>query len=217
MVDTGELARASDPSFFYEDRDYRRLIKVAHAAAFSTKLSDEVGPQLARLGINARTDVRSVILTHLHCDHADGLKYFPNAHIMVSRAEFAQTHYAFPRTWPIWFRPTLVDYTDGAFGAFAACKRLTDAGDVLLVPTPGHTFGHQSVMIRSGDRWVCLAGDATHTEGQLSAGEPTGGVADVKTARATLATLSRHRAQLPLLYLPSHDPASPDKLAAWSK
>ncbi len=37
---------------------------------------------------------------------------------------------------------------------------LTERGDVFVIATPGHTVGHQSVVIDLGDRQMILAGDA---------------------------------------------------------
>ena len=48
----------------------------------------EIGPQLEQLGIG-RGDIRHVVLTHLHTDHAGGLHHFPDTEILVGRAEIA--------------------------------------------------------------------------------------------------------------------------------
>src|ERR671930_559587 len=47
---------------------------------------EEIGPQLDRLGM-ARGDVRWVVLTHMHTDHAGGLHHFPDTEILVSRGD----------------------------------------------------------------------------------------------------------------------------------
>ena len=47
----------------------------------------EVGPQLEALGIHPN-DVRWVIMTHLHTDHAGGLHHFPKSEILVMRRAF---------------------------------------------------------------------------------------------------------------------------------
>lgn len=43
---------------------------------------------------------------------------------------------------------------------FGAVMPLTERGDVFVIATPGHTVGHQSVVIDLGDRQMILAGDA---------------------------------------------------------
>jgi len=47
-----------------------------------------------------------------------------------------------PHRWPPWFKPTEVRFDRDPWGPFAASIPLTAAGDVRLVPTPGHTPGH---------------------------------------------------------------------------
>jgi glyoxylase-like metal-dependent hydrolase (beta-lactamase superfamily II) len=47
----------------------------------------EIGPRLRALGLPLG-EVRWVILTHLHTDHAGGLAHFPDAEILVSRTEY---------------------------------------------------------------------------------------------------------------------------------
>ena len=48
---------------------------------------DEIGPQLRARGFDPG-DVRWVVLTHLHTDHAGGLAHFPNSEIVITREEF---------------------------------------------------------------------------------------------------------------------------------
>lgn len=114
----------------------------------------EIGPQVKALGI-AIADVRWVVQTHLHIDRHGGLPYFPRAEILVSRAEYAaangfmgKVRGCVPHTFPTWFAPTLVDYQPQPFGPFPESFPLTREGAVTLVPTPGHSAGHQSVIVR---------------------------------------------------------------------
>jgi glyoxylase-like metal-dependent hydrolase (beta-lactamase superfamily II) len=215
VVDTGEAAAVMESDYFETDYEYRFAQKYGRMFKFNVTREQEIGSQLKSLGINPRKDVRWVVLTHMHCDHVDGLRYFPNANIMISHAEFARTSRAFCR-WPIWFRPSmLVNFAEQPHGAFTHSYALTNAGDVLLVPTPGHTFGHQSVIVRDGDADVLLAGDAVFTEAQAHTGEVAGIVADVKMARATLHTLKQHMTQRRTLVLPSHDPQATQRLNEW--
>ena len=83
VVDTGETARASQPGYFPAWHPYFRL-----AVREWVTPEQEIGPQLERLGFRAR-DVRRVVLTHLHTDHAGGLGHFPASDILVGRDELA--------------------------------------------------------------------------------------------------------------------------------
>ena len=215
VVDTGENAGVMQRDYFDTDYEYRFAYRIARLFKFNVSREQEIGPQLKAMGINTRKDIRWVILTHLHADHVDGLRYFPNADILIALAEFSRTSRAFCR-WPIWFRPSrLVEYTNGPVGGFNSSYAVTRAGDVRLVPTHGHTFGHQSVLVQDGaggGNDVLLAGDAAFDVGQVQRGEVAGMVADVKQAQLTLQTICKHAAERPTVVLPSHDPEAAQRL-----
>jgi N-acyl homoserine lactone hydrolase len=82
LVDTGETAQSARPGYFPRWRPYFILAVRTHVHA-----EEEIGPQLSTLGISP-TDVRTVVLTHLHTDHAGGLRYFPKSEILVARGEY---------------------------------------------------------------------------------------------------------------------------------
>ena len=140
VVDTGETARTSEPGYFPRWQPFFRF-----AVRERVRPEQEIGPQLEQLGI-LPSDVRLVVMTHLHTDHAGGMHEFPDSEILVSRAEL---DYAaglrgrlrgYPnKRWPAWFRPTLVDLPAVPLGPFPASMALTQAGDVTLVAVPGHT------------------------------------------------------------------------------
>ncbi len=181
---------------------------------------EEIGERLRALGLPP-AEVRWLVLTHLHTDHAGGLAHFPTAEILVTQTEYAaaagvrgQARGYLPQHLPTWFAPHLVRFDDGPVGPFPRSHRLTRAGDVLLVPTPGHTDGHQSVIVREGDAALFLAGDASYTEHLMREGA-VDGVAPHETAdRATLERIQRYTRAVPTVYLPSHDPDAVARLAA---
>ena len=80
VVDTGETARVAEPGYFPR---WHPLLRFAVREWVEPK--QEIGPQLARLGI-APSDVRMVVMTHLHTDHAGGLHHFPDTEILVTPA-----------------------------------------------------------------------------------------------------------------------------------
>src|SRR5574340_510062 len=85
VVDTGETARASEPGYFPRWHPYYRF-----GVRTWVKPEEEIGPQLEALGMKA-IDVRWVVLTHMHTDHAGGLHHFPKVEILVSRTEYKLT------------------------------------------------------------------------------------------------------------------------------
>lgn len=220
VVDTGETARVSEPGYFPRWHPYYRV-----AVRESVGPEEEIGPQLRRLGMKPG-DVRWLVMTHLHTDHAGGLHHFPESEILVTRTEYAAARGLrgklrgyLPHRWPAWFAPRFVDFHDEPLGPFPRSVRLTRAGDVRLVPTPGHTAGHMSVVVNDGDRVLFLAGDTSYTEENLRRGvvdgvSSMGGGADA--ARRTLARIRSLAADVPLVYLPSHEPGAADRLEATS-
>ena len=107
-----------------------------------------------------------------------------------------------------------MDFEERPFGPFARNLSLTRAGDVTLLPTPGHTPGHLSVAVRDGDRLILLAGDVSYSEGLLLEDVADGVTGDVATARRTMALVRELAAAEPLVYLPSHDPQAVARLEA---
>lgn len=186
---------------------------------FRIEPEQEIGPRLHALGVGPR-DVRQVVLTHLHMDHDGGLRHFAGNEILVDRNELraargwagAMRGYQSNR-WPSWFDPVALDLDPEPFGPFATSKRLTRAGDIVAVGTPGHTANHLSVIAFDGDTAMFFAGDASYTQNLMVAGRVDGVSPDAAMARATLAAIGQFARRRPTVYLPTHDPDSGRRLA----
>ena len=214
VVDTGETSRASQRGYFPGwhpgVRAFREWVEP----------EQEIGPRLERLGISPG-DVRSLVMTHLHTDHAGGLHHFPDTEILVTRTEFefasglrgrlrgyvANTH------WPAWFDPTLLELEPEPFGPFPQSLRLTEAGDVTLVPVSGHTPGQIGVLVDEGDHTVFLAGDSSYTQELMLRGKVDGVGADEEAERLTHERIRAFGAATPTVYLVAHDPDTGTRLA----
>jgi N-acyl homoserine lactone hydrolase len=187
---------------------------------FRIEPEQEIGPQLRALGIGSR-DVKRVVLTHLHMDHDGGLAHFPGTEILVAPGELeiargmaGRLRGYLPQRWPSWFDPAPLQLAPESFGPFAASRRLTAAGDVVAVATPGHTANHLSVVVRDGGISYFLAGDTSYTEALMLAGRLDGVSADEAVSTATLETIRRFTQSRPTVYLPTHDPATAARLAS---
>ena len=188
------------------------------AVRFDIEPEQEVGPQLRGLGIGAR-DVKTVVLTHMHIDHDGGLAHFPHSRILASAGEIARTSGIagamlgyLPKRWPKWFAPEPLAWQPTACGPFASSAPISAAGDVIAVPTPGHTPNHLSVVVRDGDHEIMLAGDASYLESTMLGGTVDGVSPDETVAAATLARIREFCSQRPVVYLPAHDPHAAQRL-----
>ena len=91
---------------------------------------------------------------------------------------------------------------------------MTEAGDVRILATQGHTRGHVSVVLEEEPQSVFFAGDTSYTEA-LMVDEAIDGVApDERAARETLHRIRELARERPLVYLPSHDPDAAKRLDA---
>jgi glyoxylase-like metal-dependent hydrolase (beta-lactamase superfamily II) len=213
VVDTGETARTAEKQYFPRWHPFYRL-----STRFYVCQDDEIGPQLRRLGIGPR-DVRRVVLTHLHTDHAGGLAHFPASEIIISRGEYrlasgplGRIQGYLPQRWPAWLQPRLIDFLPLSLGPFPASFPLTSDESVVLLATPGHTAHHMSVLVRDGNLSYILAGDTSYTQDAMLRGVADGVSPDPAVTRQTLAWLAEYARNNPTVYLPSHDPASAHRL-----
>jgi glyoxylase-like metal-dependent hydrolase (beta-lactamase superfamily II) len=126
--------------------------------------------QIERLGF-APADVRHIVLTHLDFDHAGGLEDFPNATVHLMDAEFQAA--TGPRPGFVLrnrYRPSQFDEVRNwrryggqgeAWFGFPAVRGLEGLPpEILLVPLPGHTWGHAGVAVQGDNGWLLHAGDA---------------------------------------------------------
>ena len=88
---------------------------------------------------------------------------------------------------------------------------MTSDGSVIALPTPGHSPGHTSYLVRRPDGDVLLAGDVTYDLPALESQREQGFIANVErhhdSLRRVLALVRSGVA-----YLPSHDPSAAARL-----
>ena len=124
--------------------------------------------QINELGYKP-TDVKHIIQTHLHIDHAGGLADFPWAKVHLYDKEFKAIQnpkgimeFAYVQAhWdhgPNWVIHELSD--KDWFGFNAIPVLLTPEADFFLIPLPGHTRGHCGVAIGKHGEWLLHCGDA---------------------------------------------------------
>jgi glyoxylase-like metal-dependent hydrolase (beta-lactamase superfamily II) len=213
LVDTGETARVHDPGYHPRWHPFYRL-----ASRFRVTPDDELGPRLKAMGVSVK-DIRHVVLTHLHTDHAGGLGHVATQKTWVHPLEWVRAQGIggriqgyLPNRWPRGWQPERLRFERRANGPFVEQMPLTTRGDVTVVPTPGHTPGHVSVIVR-GEPSIFIAGDTSYTEALLKAHVVDGVNPDERVTRATGEAILQLASTEPIVYLPSHDPESAQRLA----
>ena len=185
--------------------------------------------QLRERGLDPSA-VKTVVMTHLHVDHASGISEFPGATFLVSRAEWdaaadqGPTHGYVTRQFDHAFDYRLLDFEgavrEGAgsartgataslvvsFSGFARSFDVFGDGSVRVVYTPGHTLGHMSVVLRTARGEVLVAGDAMYLRRTLDDTHLPYRMEDEHVFRRSLREIRRYADETPdALIIPGHD------------
>lgn len=224
LFDTGQHRRSvTDPSYFpggVVGRLYHRL------AEFDIPDNATLGDQLSAQGYDI-ADVRYAILSHLHQDHIGGLRELPSsARVLVSRTELASAdkrlavldgvmreHVHLPEI--DWAPVDPVPTADASLAPFTHSHDVMGDGSLLLLPTPGHTAGSLSLLLRSeGLPNLLFVGDLTY-DAELLAADRVPGVGERKLLHETTRRVNQLVSRTPgAAVLAAHDPAAARLLEA---
>ncbi len=211
VIDTGDIEASRHKEFYKDETFGTRLTLSAMSNKRDISKQDELDAQLMRLGIRPE-QVSKVVLTHLHGDHTDGLKFFPGNEIIVNEAEYRKPYGNLATTYPKWFNPTLVNFLKDRVDFFDMAYPLTKSEDVFLIPTPGHTYHHASVLLKTDNGHILFAGDTSYKHQQLLDNKFAGSNVDIVQTQKTYSNILRYAEKYPVVYLPSHDENSGNRL-----
>jgi N-acyl homoserine lactone hydrolase len=211
VIDTGDIEESCYPDFYKNESWGTKLSLLATSNKRLIRKQDALDAQLIRLGIRPE-QVSKVVLTHLHGDHTDGLKFFPTNEIIVHEAEYRKPYSNLPTTYPPWFSPTLVNFSKDRVDIFDSAYALTKSEDLLLIPTPGHTHHHCSVLLKTDHEHILFAGDSSYKQQQLFDYVFGGANIDFIQSQKTYDHILGYSKKYPLIYLPSHDENAANRL-----
>lgn len=135
---------------------------------FLSNLGEGFLENLAEAGYS-RDDIDTVVCTHLHFDHVgwntileggEWVPTFPKARYLFGREEYdfwagGAPGYAFT------FGDTVKPVVDAGLADLVDSDHKITS-EVALEPTPGHTPGHASVLMQSGEEQAVITGDMVH-------------------------------------------------------
>ena len=220
LFDTGQdRASVTDDSYFpggLAGVVYDRL------ARFAIGPDETLEAQLAALGYSA-ADVDTALISHLHQDHIGGIPALTGTQLLVTAAEWAQledpprgprlptrTHRhprreVEPRQLRSHHRPELAPFTESL--------DLMGDGSLVLLPTPGHTAGSFSLLVRRRTLPpLLLVGDLTYAAALLERRQLPGVGDRRQLAETTEKVLALADRTPGLVILPAHDPTAAHRL-----
>jgi len=223
LFDTGQdRAAVTDPAYYpggFTGFIYRRF------ARFNLGPDDTLAARLATLGYDA-SDVRTAVFSHLHPDHAGGVACLRHADLVVSDHEWEaliardanmnglmRNHVDLPGL--RWRRITPQPTSDDSLAPFTDAHDLLGDGTLTLLPTPGHTPGSLSLLVRRpGSVPLLMVGDVTYDVHLLDEGHLPGVGIRRQMKEATDKILELRTTHPDLVILPAHDPDAANRLAA---
>ncbi|MBW4985048.1 N-acyl homoserine lactonase family protein [Mameliella sp. CS4] len=214
LFDTG-----IDPAIVSDSRYIRQAIGrflLPRIFKLHVNEDDRIDHVLEKAGIVAG-DIRTAVISHLHFDHVGGIAQVPQAELIVSAREWAILSEPHPeQEWILrehieipsakWRQITFEPNDDPLFAGFDGIYDVAGDGSMILLPTPGHTAGSLSMLIRR-EGWdpILLVADLTY-EADLLEKEIVPGTGDSKILLASFANVRRLKQRLPgLAIIASHD------------
>jgi N-acyl homoserine lactone hydrolase len=211
LIDTGLHASVAVD----KKQNLGRLFAATAARTFQMEPDQALPKQLRSRGIEP-SDVKLIVMTHLHLDHASGMVQFPDATFVFSKQEWERANE--PRSWRDGYVTShfdhafdyrLIDFDDPDVGSFAGFGRSFDLlgdGSVRVAFTPGHTMGHMSVILRGSEREVLVVGDAAYTRHTLETGHRPYLIQDEHLFDRSLREVQRYAEQTPgAVVIPGHE------------
>ena len=171
--------------------------------------------QLAQLQIRPE-QVKYVGISHFHADHTGQLASLPGATLLIGEREWSAL--TAPK---LMTGANVAGFTPWISGGAkvepqAADKDVFGDGSVVILRTPGHTPGHQALLVRLKDKGaVILSGDAAHFHENYESNGVPGFNYDRAETLASLERLKQIHKNLKATVIIQHDPRDIDKLPAF--
>lgn len=221
LFDTGmDPAVVTDPDY-WPDRVTGMFMR--NIFEWDIPPDDNLGRQLELAGY-AATDVTKAVISHLHADHAAGIRFIPQADLFVAAEAWQHMLGPHPEREMVlrrdiavlgakWREIAFTPTVDPSLAPFSESFDLMGDGSLVVLPTPGHVPGSVSMLVRQGDGPpLLLVGDLTYAE-ELLERDRVPATGDSEVLRESFAKVRSLKERIPdLVILPSHDAAAATKL-----
>lgn len=222
LFDTGlDPAIETDPSYISQAIGRILLRRIFR---WNIIEGDALRHQLDAVGVSS-SQIRKAVISHLHFDHVGGIADIPNTELLVSEREWAQLSEPHPEhEWILrehielpgadWRSVRFVPTDDPLLKRFGGAYDVMGDGSMMLIPTPGHTPGSLSMLLRSdGVPPILLIGDLAYKPALIFE-DQVPGTGNAKILRESYAKVRTLKDDLPdLVILASHDPAARETLS----
>ncbi|MDP4262252.1 MAG: N-acyl homoserine lactonase family protein [Bacteroidota bacterium] len=209
VIDTGENANVNDRGYFRSSGIFANWFDTTQFK-FKVAREEEIDRQLRSLHIPVER-IKAVLLTHLHLDHADGLRHFPRTPVIVNKAEWQRPFGDLPKLYPSWFKPVLAELKE-KYDVFDHAYYVTQAKDIVLVQTPGHTWHHCSVILATRECHIFFGADICYEQRQITNDKYSGTNASHQMAMDTYAKVRSFCSRQKTVFIPSHEAAAAGRL-----
>ena len=214
LFDTGMDRAAVTKSDYFPDKVTAFFMR--HVFRFHQGPEDTLTRQLELAGYKAR-DVRAAVMSHLHFDHAGGIREIPQAELIATEEAWDHMMGPHPEREGVlrrdlnvpgasWRLITFPRVDDPALGPFTHSLDLMGDRSIVLLPVQGHLPGSLAMLIRRQDGPpLFLIGDLAYNLRAFERGQVPG-TGDAEQLRASYDQVADLKALMPdLLVIPSHD------------
>ncbi len=178
-------------------------------------LDKSITGQLAEIGLKA-SDITYVAISHTHGDHIGNVSLFPNSTVLMQRIEYTwisspdgqndNVNQLKALARKLMGTPKQLKLLDGDTDVFGD-------GSVTLIATPGHTPGHQSLLVHlKNSGFIILSGDVVHSEDNFARNIVPSLNTDKAASIASMARVRQMMATYQAKLFINHDKAQTDTL-----
>ncbi len=201
--EAGDYLRGPVPAYFIDHPAGRLVFDTGMGVRYRRELADALPRDKFGLqwfeGMDIATRLQAIevdpasidwiVNSHLHIDHCGGNHHLPNATVLCQRSELDAA-----RTAQADGVYDCIDFDTGqGFKLIDGEHDIFGDGSVRIVPTVGHTLGHQSLVVRLAGGDILLAGDCCYTQRNLDHMALPRATADVEQGLVTLRYLASMR------------------------